>query len=349
MLLQVASWLPEALAAGKDEVVLKTGRGVPGLTVLSETYESVEVDRDGDGKADEPFPAEKVANVKYGDAPVAFRRAEISLKQGRYAEAAEMFQKALGEKNVRAFWLKQHANYLIGECLRRQGENDAALLPTARKAYERVISEMPKGRLVPQAIRGAGLCLLREGRTDDARSWFEKLKEDYKFGEAWALRGMLLLAHANSLAGSHDEALVLCKEVLDDSGLPKYEDLRKDALLTRAALLIAAGKYKEGHEAFTKIARTAAERDVETKAQAYNGIGDGLLGVNRVKEALLAYLRVRVLYFKAQEELPHALYGAARCFTVLRKANEARELVTRLQKEYPKSAWTAKAKKELGG
>jgi TolA-binding protein len=98
-----------------------------------------------------------------------------------------------------------------------------------------------------------------------------------------------------------------------------------------------------------KIAREADERDVDAKARAYNAIGDSLLAKNRTREALLAYLRVRVLYFKAVDEMPHALYGSARSFTILKQSNEAREVVSLMEKEYPNSVWTAKAKKDLGG
>ena len=106
-------------------------------------------------------------------------------------------------------------------------------------------------------------------------------------------------------------------------------------------------QYTAAYEIFMKIAEDADERDELTKARAYNGVGDALLGADRTREALLAYLRVRVLYFKAVEEQPRALFGAAKCFTVLRRANEARELVSLLEKEYPKSIWTAMARKDL--
>ena len=141
----------------------------------------------------------------------------------------------------------------------------------------------------------------------------------------------------------------MCQEVAAKAKGPELQELATEAVRTRAGVLLAAGKHDEAYKAFLEVAQKAPEGDYQTKAKAYNAIGDALMGKGRTREALLAYLRVRVLYFKSRDELPHALYGAARCFTVLRRANEARELVALLTKDYPKSAWTAKAKKELGG
>jgi len=45
--------------------------------------------------------------------------------------------------------------------------------------------------------------------------------------------------------------------------------------------------------------------------------------------------------------LPHALYGAAVCFTNLKKPNEAAELIEILKKNHSRSVWTAKTLKEL--
>jgi len=342
-----------AHAKGQDTVLLDTGRTVPGVTVLREGYDKVEVDRDGDGKADESFPGEGVVNVTYDDAPMSFRQGSVFIKQERFKEAADYFAKAVEEKDVRAFWLKQHANYLLGECRRRMGETEKDQLAEARRAYERVGKEVPDGRLVPYAIRGLGLCYMEEGKNEAARGEFAKLVEKGHFGAPWALQGKLLLAQLSSREGKHAEALALCDEVLRaaeaDTAAKKRSDLLGEARLRRAEVLIAAGQHAKAREMFMQIAAETDERNVKIKARAYNAIGDCFLGENRTREALLAYLRVRVLYFEAKDELPRALYGAARCFTALKEPERARELVTLLQKEYPNSLWTVKAQKELGG
>ena len=342
------AWSPAALVEGKDTVVLKSGRNISGVVILSERYDKVEVDRDDDGKADDTFAAGDIATVSYGDAPMSFREGLLDYRMRRYEEAVGKFEKAVEEPGVRQFWLQQHANYMLGECRRRLAMNDPQLLAKARAAYEQVVEKVPDGRWAPNAIEGIGICLLQEGDAEGARGRFEKLIESGKYGEEWTLRGNLLMARALSKSGKHEEALALCRDV-EREAAPGLDQYVTDAALTRAELLMATGKHQEAQETFVKIAREADARDIVTKAKAYNCVADALLAANRTQEALLAYLRVRVLYFKAADELPHALYGAARCFTILRKANEAREVVALLGKEYPRSIWTVMAKKELGG
>jgi len=334
---------------GKDTVTLKTGRQIGSVIVLAERYDKVEVDRDGDGKADETFDAGDVATVTYGDAPMSFRRGALDYRMRRYEDAAEKLDAALEERSVRQFWLQQRANFMLGECRRRLSMNDPRLLAKARAAYEQVVAKVPDGRWAPNAIEGIGRCLLAEGDVAGAQRQFEKLVETRKYGDEWMVRGNLWMARALSKAGKHEEALALCADTLKDAESADLKRYMIEAALTRAELLMPTGKHQEAEEAFVKIARDADARDVIAKAKAYNGVADALLATNRTKEALLAYLRVRVLYFKAADELPRALYGSARCFTILRKANEARQVVALLEKEYPKSLWTVKAKKELGG
>ena len=343
---------PPVAAKGKDKIVLKNGQGFS-VTVLRETYEGVEVDTDADGVEDKTYNPGDVARVEYGDAPKSFRDGLRAFEAGRFAEALDKFEKALPEKDVR--WLKQHANYLIGECRRRLGQNDKTHLPKARDAYQRVIREDSKGRLAPPSVKGVGLCLMAEGDIGAAREEFEKLA-GYDYGDVWALRGMLLQAGALSRQAKHKEALELCEKVAkdakdaDDARVPNRKELLQEAARTRAAVLFAQGEFDKGYQALMEVIRSAGERDDTIKAQAYNAIGDALLRADRKPEALLAYLRVRVLYFKKTgEELPRALCGAVCCFVKMRESNRAKELVTLLEKDYPSQVWTEKAKQELGG
>lgn len=334
---------------GTDRIVLKSGRSFSRVAVLKDGHDKVEIDRDGDGKANETFTAEAVESISYGDAPKAFRQATLDYRVGRFSAAIEQFEAALQAEETREFWLKPYSYFYIGECFRQLAETDKELLPKARAAYERVLLEAPDSRLAPDAIRGLGLCFLEQGDTDEARSEFEKLVADDRYGAIWGLRGKLLVARVDGALGKYKEGMALCEKVAAAAAAADRKDLAAEAVCAQAELLLAAKEYDKAQQAFRGIALAARESDVKTKAFAYNGIGDALLGEGRTREALLAYLRVRVLYFRARKQLPRGLYGAARCFRILRKSNEARELVTLLEKEYPNSIWTAKAKEDLRG
>lgn len=319
------------------------------VTILVDGHAGVKVDTVGDGEADTTYDPADIKRLTFGDEPLAYKRARIDFRNGLYAKALKLFEKAREAKKPRSFWLVQHTNYFMGECRRRLAEKNKSLLPTAIRAYKRVLEKSRGARRAPAAIRGIGLCLLAEGKTGAAREELKKLVDGRYYGDVWAMRGKLLMARVLCLEKKPKEALELCNEVLASPAAAKRKELLGEARLARAQTYLDAGDYKKAFEAFTKIADEAKERDYEVKARAYNAIGDALLGRNQAKEARLAYLRVWVLYPKAADELPRALYGASRCFTILKQGNEARRLVKKLEEDYPDSVWTARARKELGG
>lgn len=349
-LLALAAAVAFAPSAGaQDAVTLADGRRISNVTILRDNYDGVAIDREGDGEADDVFDPEKVVRVEYGDAPPAYRQAELELRQGRLEQAVEQLQRALAEEDAKPFWVMQYANYHLGESLRRIGQADETMLEAARRAYREVLVEAPLGRKVPHSIRGLGLTYLDAGEPRRAESEFAKLAGEERYGGAWNLRGKLLLARAKGAQGNYEAGLALCDEAAEAAQQAGLEAIAAEAVRARAAVLLAAGQLEPAYEAFMQIARTADEGDHETLAAAYNGIGDALLGQGNAREALLAYLRVRVLYFQATDEVPRALYGAAKGFAMQREGAKARGLVSRLQKEYPRSIWTARAVEELGG
>ena len=334
-------------AAGQDNVALVSGRTIAGVTVVRDGFDKVEIDRDGDGKADELVDAIEVKDVSYGDAPLAYRQGSVYFKQGRYAEAAKYFVQAVEDEKARP-WIKAYAGYYAGECRRHLGAAEKAMLVEARLAYEQAVKADPRGRLAPYAVRGIGLCFMEEGKALAAGGEFGKLMRG-EYGNEWILGGKLLNARLLSQAGKHEDAKKLCEEVRAAAEKANRPALTREARIARSEVLLAAGEYAKAREIFYEIAREADERDVKTRARAYNAIADCFLGEKKTREALLAYLRVRVVYFEASDELPRALYGAALCFTKLRQPERARELLAVLEKEHAGSPWTQKAKKELGG
>jgi tetratricopeptide (TPR) repeat protein len=349
--LLILASLSAALAAnaGKDRVVLQSGRALPRVTILREQYDKVEVDRDGDGVADDTFAGHEVKSISYGDSPIVFREGVSRFGSGRFAQAVEKMNQALKSKEVSSPRLRHHAYFIIGESLRRMAETDKTLLPKARQACKQAAAVSPKGRLIPDVARCIGLCLMAEGKVEQARTEFNKLLDKTEFGAAWAVRGKILLARVHGMEGTHEAGLKLCDEAVQEATAAGNKKLAKTAVFARAELLLTAKQYEKSYKEFLKIAEEAGSADYKTKARAYNGVGDALLSANRTREARLAYLRVRVLYFKDRDELPHGLYGAARCFSILKERNKTRELVAILEKDYPNSIWTVRAKKLIAG
>ena len=202
--------------------------------------------------------------------------------------------------------------------------------------------------MVPFALEGLGRVDLALGDAAAAEQQFEKLIADDKYGTMWTLRGKLGKARALSAQGAGEKGLKLAEQVMKAASQPGLFDLRSQAEDARTELLFAAGRYEEVRKIYRHLAESAPEHDTVAKAKAYNAIGDAYFAENKIKEAVLAYLRVRVLYPDNREQLAYALYGAARGFTAMKRSREASELMFILEEKHPESIWTAKAKAELG-
>ena len=94
---------PGARAAVKDALSFAGGGRISDVTVLRESYDAVEIDRDGDGVGDERFDPETITSIVYGDAPVDYRLGAVSLKTGRLADAAKKMEKALKRSAKKKF------------------------------------------------------------------------------------------------------------------------------------------------------------------------------------------------------------------------------------------------------
>jgi tetratricopeptide (TPR) repeat protein len=338
---------PARAAGGEDDVALLDGSSLKNVTVLQAHHDEVRVDTDGDGQADRNVPAGSIVDITYGDEPLALKQGRFHLDSGNHNKARAEFREALEEKEARAFWLVPAARYAIAESLRRDPEGGREALERALAEYQTIIEDHPRSRRVPYAIRGIGRVKLAMGDAAEAQTQFEKLAGG-RYGSIWTLRGKLGKARALSARDRAEQGLALAQQVIEAAREPGLFDVRSEAEDVRTELLFNAGRYEQVRKIYRQMAEAAPETNPGVKARAYNRIGDAYLAENKVKEAVFAYLRVRVLYPDKKEQLAHALYGAARCFTSMKKSREASELIYLLQQNHPDSIWTAKAKAELG-
>jgi tetratricopeptide (TPR) repeat protein len=331
----------------KDTVLLRGRATVQGV-VLRDGWDAVAVDTSGDGKADKKLPALDVASITYGDTPDIYRQAMFLYKGRRYAEALALFEKAAEDASPRAFWFKPATAYHLAECRRRISLEDKDALTALAKSFDAIAKQHAQSRMAPAALYSLGRCHLALGNMPSADAAFSKLLEQGKYARPWPLLAKLGRARFLSAGKKFNDAIALCREVVEDAPTLLNNEDATEAFVTLSYVLTSAGQYDEARRIHMDMARQADEKDVRTRARAYNAIGDICLAENKTDDALLAYLRVRVLFFQDREQLPRALFGAAHCFTVLKKPAQARSIVALLKKDHPKNPWTLKAVRELG-
>jgi len=331
----------------RDTVLLRGKKPVLGV-ILRDGWDIVAMDTSGDGAADQNFPAQDVASITYGDTPDAYRQAMFLFRAYRYAEALALFEKASKDATPRAFWFKPAVAYHLAECRRRISPEDKDALTELAKVFTTIAEQHAESRMAPAAVYSLGRCHLALGNDRSADAAFSKLLEQGKYAPPWPQVAKLGRARLLSAEKKYDDAIALCREVRAKAPTLLDKDDAAEAVATLTDILTAAARYDEARRIHMDRARKADEKDVRTKALAYNAIGDICMAENKTDDALLAYLRVRVLYFQDKQQLPRALFGAAACFKILKKPAQAHSIIALLKKDYPKNPWTLKAVRELG-
>ena len=92
----------------------------------------------------------------------------------------------------------------------------------------------------------------------------------------------------------------------------------------------------------TGILDEAAEDDTKTLAETCVSLGDCYQAAGRTKEAILAYLRVDLLFPKEKAYHAESLYYLSRLFAQEGKYDKSSDAAARLQQAYPQSPWTAR-------
>lgn len=336
-------------ASALDEVTLTDRIKKYTGAVLAENYDTVEVDTNGDGKADESIPTTQVLRIVYDDTPADFRNAERAFGRERYGEAADLFKRVLEEAargGVRRFWAEPHAWYYLGECARRQAGLDPAKYDEAAEIFQRVIETHPKARRVPDCLIGLARSRLGAGRLDEAAQAAEKAASG-AYGPEPALWGTVVLAEVRARQRQADQSADLVKQARRAAGAPEFKGIALEVDLACAQALAAAGRGDEAYDILRERLQKHTEAETDARARIYNTMGDCFLAQDQVKEALLSYLRVRLLYFKSRDELPRALYGTAICFRALKQGARAEEVVRELVQTFGDSRWAEMARREF--
>jgi len=347
LLLLACALAPAASPArAADEVLMKDRTKRYTGVILSEGYETIALDTNSDGKADVTVRTQEVARITHGDAPTSYNSAVRLFRRGRYDQALTAFQKALEAPGVRAAWLRPEVNYYLGECYLRQAWKHADNLKKAAEHFTAVLTKTPTHRRVPDCRLGLAECALEQGNRAEASKHLEDLASG-KYGTRYALLAVLRLARLKADPKNPAETVALCEKARRLAADEALKDLRLDADFACARALAAAGKGAEAEAILKRLAEEHGEPETDVRARLFNTLGDVFLAQNRVKEALLAYLRVRILYFQSKDELARALYGAGICFRTLRDAARAEAVIGELLQEHGDTRWAARARKEF--
>ena len=293
--------------------------------VLRETWRSVDVDTDDDGRADYTIPGEQVRQVTYGNIPLYILSAGLQ-KTRNPGKFAEMLAgpKGIYEDTTTPKRVLQHAYYDVALAyahLAREGE--PGMLAKAEQAFQKLFTDIPDTRYIVEARLELGKLYLEMGESEKAVRQFKLLSEG-DYGPQVKLLSRLMAARVDlSLKRWSDAEATLASIRVTGA-------LAEEVELLRCRVLVGQGKLDEaGRRAADVLAKTESRKVL---GMAYAVLGDYFAARGRNETALAAYLKVLLMYGEDTDtaDRAHALQEAKSLLVKLGRTDEVAGLEKRI-------------------
>jgi tetratricopeptide (TPR) repeat protein len=321
-----------------DIITRKSGKTAQGdITAISQ--ESISV-KSGIGEMIE-VPANDIVSVRWGAEPAELNLARSAEDGDNLDRALEQLKTSSGNAGTNEA-VKTEIEFLTARVTSRLAlEQDSSKLAAASASLDSFVKAHSDNFRYFDSLQLLGAVQLAGQDYSGAEKSFGQLARapwsDYKMA---AQNSTAKLAFQK---GDLNAALTAYEQVLSQSGSAAGEvSRRNEALLGKAAVQLKQGNADIALKAVVEaIAKTNPE-DSTVQATAWNLKGDCLKTQGKVKEAILAYLHVPVLFEKEKVPLAEALYNLAVLWP--RADQPERGLAARqeLEESYPDSPWTKK-------
>jgi predicted negative regulator of RcsB-dependent stress response len=320
----------------RDLVELTSGAKLSGK-VIEESWKGLKLDKDLDGKSDETIELDKVKTVTYGDRPDYLVKAILLVgKTDKQQEYIEALSRAYFDKNT-SKWQLQHAYYKIAQEYEKLSVTDEQYVAKALDAYQKLLDDIPDSRYAPQLRMNLGDLFLARGELDRARKNFQGAIGS-GFTADIETRARIRQAQTFLLENKPDQAETTLNQVpaagLSPLNAAELTVLKADVLTTR-------GQYDKAYDMLLGVITDKKAAAIEP--EAYEVLGDIFRLQNKNEEALLAYLRVHLMYGDV-DAVAHAraLVGAVKAANRLNRKEQARALQEELLRRHPGSLWAGK-------
>ncbi len=284
-------------------------------------------------------PANEIERVRWQGEPAQLTQARVEERNGQFDKAVTVYETA--RKDAVSANLTTDLEFLIARVTALRALADEENYDPAIKLLEKFRTDHPSSFRYFESLKLLARLYMAKPDVDKANTTMKLLSEapwnDFKM-EADILQAQVALAN-----GKIDAALAPLDNVLRVTpSTPAEWSRHYDALLAKATCLQKQAKFQEAINLLTSVLDQASEDDAKTLAETCVRLGDCYQAAGRTKEAILAYLRVDILFPKQKTHHAEALYYLSRLFAQDGKFDKAADAQARLQQAYPHSPWTAK-------
>ena len=287
----------------------------------------------------EKVPANDIINIRWDGEPAKLNLARSAELAGRLTNALEMYQEVSTDSAAKKENIRKDIEFLIAR-------TNAKIALNSPDKVDDAIGKLEKYR---QANGNSY-------REYDALNWLGQLyaaKKDYQKAAAmftlmaaapWADTQMAAENANARIKLQQDDvsgALAAFEKVASMPAKTPAEQTRQfEAQLGKASCLMKQGKSQPALTVLQEVTDKAPPEASALQAEAFVRQGDCYQALGQTKLALLAYLRVDVLFAKETQWHPEALYHLARLWSVVGSPDRAAEARATLESDYAESPWT---------
>jgi tetratricopeptide (TPR) repeat protein len=212
----------------------------------------------------------------------------------------------------------------------------------AIQAWDKLLTSFPKSRYVPTALVQSGNAALDMNNPEEAKKRFQRLAGLAGLAEGEKVKARYYLIRITQKQGEASKNTTLIGQALDEykkllAEVEKNAEMKEVAALAKLGIgecLIGLSKFGEALTYFQGIADTT--EDPLMLAGVFNGLGLCYFRTEKWKEAMLAFLRVEVLYNSDPNATAMALFYSGKCFEFMTGANIGQDNPTRARAQYRK-------------
>lgn len=346
-----------------DRITLADGRTLDEVEITNETLGGVLYKQKGKA-GEQNVPSDQVLRVEYTNkVPGLIGTGIAAIADGNLADASQSFEDFAesvlsgSNKKDKQAWAPGYALAMAIETNQSMGSKEATekILALA----DLLISKTPESRYVPFAYlakAGAQRDLGKGKEAAETAGSLKALVQSKALSDSYVMQAELLEAEIGGQSASKRRDRYI--EVGGRAG-STFPVVRNRARVLEAETYLEGetkdyAKARKIYEAVTKDPKA----DAPTLAGAYSGMGDCLFqeaveklrsngdASGTLKDAVLNYLRVVIVYKDQTRYVPRACYQAGKVFEFMGEDNRpnAMTMYRKVVQEYPGSEWAIKAK-----
>ncbi len=337
-----------------DTIRQTDGKLIKDVSIVEETLGQVSYK---EGNSTRSVKSESVAGVTFDKYPRLVDEAEAAILDENYDEALQLLDDfvdgQIANPRERRKWAPAYAAWRTVQLRMELSDLDGVV-----SSADRLIQNFADSRYLPSAFMAKATALSLSGKGDRATRAledFERLITSKTLSKRWELECRLAKIQVDSQMSGQQRREALSQVAAEADEFPsvisRARVVEGETWLAQAERNPAGSGdlYQKAQVIFAEIIQDASADD-ETLAGAYTGLGDCLFygasgNAEKLKDALMHYLRVVVLYEGQNRYVPKALFYAMLCFDQLDDRRGKADMKRTLTRDYPGSKWAAEAAK----